>query len=305
MRVAIAAFVGWLLIAGSASAQFGPSSNQPQPGLGAAPNAASAYAQLGQNAAPAPPCVQASVFFARFSPPPSPLMQSIYGQLICGSIADGTWGKLYIFYLFATDNATLANANLISTQFPFAPNGGMTFAAYKGYTGNASSGFADSGFKPSDNVIPYTQNSASFGAYITLSRTAGHDWVSLGVFSTNQIGLLPKFTDNLVYFRINDLTWSTAASSDAAGLWIASRTAANSKILYKNGVSFISAATASTGLPAANLFWSAMNNAGTATEFSGDQHSVMFVGTGLTAGDVTALSARINTAMQALGLNAY
>jgi hypothetical protein len=84
--------------------------------------------------------------------------------MICGMVTDGTWSLLDALYIFATNNTTTANLNLVSTSFGITQVGTVTFAADTGYTGDGSTGALGTNFNP--NVVSgvnYSLNSASFG----------------------------------------------------------------------------------------------------------------------------------------------
>jgi hypothetical protein len=90
--------------------------------------------------------------------------QSHYqNRLMLGLKSSGAWAKLDLFYVFAT-NATSAADALVNWKSGF-PEGTLinspTFTANQGFTGNGVDAYIDTNFDPTISGVNYTQNNAS------------------------------------------------------------------------------------------------------------------------------------------------
>jgi hypothetical protein len=96
--------------------------------------------------------------------------------------------------------------------------------------------------------------------------------------------------------------------STGMGLLIANRTAAsgtNAEIAYVNSANITQNTQAAVLLPNDPFFVGALDNAGSAADFSADQIAYVFWGASLSASQVVLLSYRINADATALGINTF
>ncbi len=60
----------------------------------------------------------------------------------------GIWPKLAALYLTAAHDAQAARLNWVSGSHDLTEHGALTFTADRGYTGDGSTGYLDSGWSP-------------------------------------------------------------------------------------------------------------------------------------------------------------
>lgn len=253
-------------------------------------------------------CSEATTFLARTSGLDA-THQTAYTTMICGMVTDGTWTKMDALYIFATNTTTTANLNLKSTSYGLTQTGSVSFTADQGYTGDGSTGYLNTGFIPSTAGGNYTQNSASFGAYIRTSRTTGASYAAIAtdVSNTGQARWNPNYNSINANWQINDASFRDIANANAQGFWGLSRTASTTANLYKNssGTAFDSITNASTGLSASSFTILAENRSGGVVDFSADQLAAAFIGGGLSSAEWVNLQSRINAYMTTVGANVY
>lgn len=188
-------------------------------------------------------------------------------------------------------------------------HGSLTLAA-GGYTGDASTGYADTNFNPSTAGGNFAQNSALLATYIRNSRTTQQNWAALGNFITNDTRLmvLQAGGPGGFLYSVNEAAAAfDATQTQAQGSWSITRTASNLQSAYKNSSSsaFTTTSNASTALNNGNIFLFAFNNGGSPSAFSGDQHLASVIGGALTGAQAAQLQTDLNAYATAWGLNVY
>lgn len=250
---------------------------------------------------------EASQFFARATGMDT-THQTRFSTLIDGLVTDAIWSKLDALYVFATDTATNARINLKSSSFGISLIGTPTFTANTGYAGNGSQAL-DTTYNALTSG-QFTQNSGSMGVYVLTNRTVDANITHMG---NNNVGdtiidvvRLNAF-GNKDWFAINDNSpLAITGTGTAKGFGVASRTVSGTVNGYKNGSSIGSFTVTSSAPNSMNFYILGMNyNTGTLIQGSTDQVSAAFIGSGLTATDVSNISSRINTYMTAYGINVY
>jgi len=228
-----------------------------------------------------------------------------YTALIDGLVADGLWTKFDILHIYATQNATTANLNLVSTSYPATVNGSPTFTADRGYTGvNASTtDYINLGFKPSTAPSPIlTVNSAHISCWNLTNTTSTGAALGANTSLTSACIIYPKYTDNNAYFRINGSNTSgDVAISDPRGHLIGSRTASNLVTGYQNGSSIMTLGQTSAGVM--NFTYYALTSNQTDVASGGAWELAMIsVGSGLTGANATSFYNRLRTYMTTMGV---
>lgn len=255
-----------------------------------------------QNVAGGGVCAQATTFLARTSGL-SGTQSTAYQNLICGMVADGTWGLMDGLYVFATNSTTTANLNLVSTSFGLTAHGTATFTANSGYTGDATAAYFDSGFNPNTAGGNWAQNSTSLGSCVLNSRTASQGYATLGAAFNAFAYIQPQFSGTGSSFELGGNTFPTSTNANAQGSMIISRTTSAAIALYQNGTSIATPTDASLALSQINenVFILAYDNTGTPTSFTGDQVGYAFWGAGLNSTQVTNVYTRLHNYMSAVG----
>ncbi len=226
----------------------------------------------------------------------------LINTVIYGLFVDGIYAKLDRLWLYAGENAASALLNIvthIAWVYEAATNSGSTtFTTDRGFTGNGSNMYIDSGFNPTTASSPfYVQDSACIFGW---TNTTGTDSGPLfGQPVDFKIEVFPEYTDNNCYWRINTNTnRSIANTGHARGLYTLNRTTANDVTLDINGVEVdVSAATASAAIANENL--TALRGQG---NYSTSQICCFGFGQELTATERENLYYRLRVYMNAVGV---
>lgn len=224
--------------------------------------------------------VQAEALFSRFSTPPTGARKALINTYITSLVSAGIWAKLDALYLFAAADTQGAGLNWVQNLYNCTLVSSPTFTADRGYTGNGTSAYIDSGFNPASASSPkYVQNDASVALW---SRTSGTSTVSdAGEFDgTDGTSILCRgLTDN-TNFRVNNASGinTVGAVTDGTGLFSVRRTAPNALKAYRNGVSLGTDGATSTAVNSLTVkFLTA-----TAATFSSRQLAMGRIGQSLT-----------------------
>lgn len=219
-------------------------------------------------------------------------------------IADGNWNELDRLWVFAQEILAygfISLPNPTSTQIT-APTVTPTFTANQGLAGNGATMYVTTNYTPSIDGVKWTQNSASFGLYTRTAQAASseiimgsYNGVSLGSFMT------PRFTGDSSLYVVNSATNQTTANTVTQGLFATSRAAAGAEKMWRNGVNLATSAQASVAVSDKPLFILAWNNNGVASNFSTNQTSMAFIGSG--AIDQLKLYTAFQTFATTIGFN--
>lgn len=233
--------------------------------------------------------------------------KALVNALIAGLKADGVWPLLDRLYILAAENTQSALIDLKAVD-PAAVTSGaaaIIFTPDRGYECTAGDDFIDTTFNPTVGTNQFTLNSASLFVYDRTSGSGsgamqmGARVVSPGVY-LSEISLCDSGTTCLM--RVNDASGG-AANANVQGFWVVSRTDSTTLVHYKNGSVFNASPSAATsaGVPNCSFYICNCNNDGSPLGGADDQIAAAGMGGGLTAGQVAALTTRIETYMDAVG----
>src|SRR5262249_15581464 len=90
---------------------------------------------------------------------------------------------------------------------------------------------------------------------------------------------------------LNDQGFPTAASASSVGQWIVSRTGSSSLAIYKNGNSLSTSSTSSFAPTSNTIYVGSRNANGSFFTSPQDQISIFYVGSGLSSGQASSVSA--------------
>ena len=114
----------------------------------------------------------ATALFARFTTPPTSARKAVINTLIVALKDAGVWSKLDALYLFAAADSQAARQNWVQDLYNATAVSSPTFTADRGYNGDGSASYVDSGFNPTTAVTPkFVQNSAYFGLWSRTTTT--------------------------------------------------------------------------------------------------------------------------------------
>lgn len=229
---------------------------------------------------------KSEAIFAAFTTPPTDERKAIIDAFVLALDAAGLFSVLDGYAPIGADEQASTINWIDPGSFTLIPSGTYTFLADRHWVGNGSDGFLDTQFSPTGSLGNYTQDSAVlFGRM----RIAG----SGGLFGG---GANVLFAPDFPLVRMNQTAGFGPGGMNTPALWSINRDAANSVVVFKDGVQHATDAEASVspgadtlkGLRAAGIF-------GT--------HRLSSIGWGgsLTPVQQAALAAAELTYMQAIG----
>lgn len=244
----------------------------------------------------------AVTLFAAMSSQPDSTRKQLISDTIASLKSAGIWAKLDECWFLAAHDSQAALLGWKRYKDCTAVNA-PTFTTDRGYAGNGTTSYLNTGFVPSTHGVQYTLNDASFGVYsrTNANATSSADMGAQASSSSNRAILFIR-NGNEAAYRVNqNAAQSGVANTDSSGLWVARRTASNAISQYHNGASFATSATASTGRPAVAMFIAAQNNNGTPSQFSTRQYAFAFVGASMSAGQQSSLFTIVESYLDSIG----
>lgn len=194
------------------------------------PNIAAVYGAAGNDA-------DAETLFAAMSPAPDATRKGHINTLIVALKAAGVWAKLDLFYMLAAHSAAPARINWKSPgTYDLSVQGTPVFTTDRGYHGTGGYyDYLDTGWTAADGV-QFQQNDAHFAAWNRTDRAADATILFGNANgSGDQVRLYPFYGTDQCYARVNDGGADVANAGGSDGFFLASRTASNSRSIYRNG----------------------------------------------------------------------
>jgi len=235
--------------------------------------------------------------FARFTTPPTLTRMVLINSLIGSLITAGVWSKLDAFYMLAAVDAQSSLLNWVSTSYNLTAVNSPALVADRGYTGDGSTSYLDTGFNPTTAVgAKFVQDSAHMGLW---SRTD----LQNAAASSFDMGQTNAQIDRIVSVAGRATGRANTGSGVTFGdgfypkhaMW--SRTAAAVWESYAQGVDAGGGTTVSAAMTNANFRILSV----AAGQFGVNQIAAAHYGSGLSAGEAAALYAALNTFMVAVG----
>jgi hypothetical protein len=252
---------------------------------------------------------EATALFARFTTPPTDARKGHINTLIAALKNASVWTKLDCLWVLAAADAQAAQRNWKADAFNLTPTNAPTFAADRGYTGNASNAYLATGFNAATAGGQYAQNSGSLGVWRLTVPTTGDNRVDIGVSSSG--GAFPSAlirpygqTSGKTDVGLNDN--SAAGSLDrVTGFEVVTRNDSANIILYRGSAEAATQAKTSTALNSLAMTILALNVGGTPAQFSNSELAIAFIGSGLTLADVQAMKAAFEAYLLGVGLGPF
>jgi hypothetical protein len=204
---------------------------------------------------------------------------------------EGVWAKLHALYLIAAHDAQAARLNWLASGFSLTAVNAPGFTTDRGYQGNATSSYLDTGWAPSAGA----QDSLSFGYWVlnNATTTAGS-----GTGTAASVVVNPRTASDSGSFRVNTTTpFAVAGQGDARGLTMVNRSGANACQAYRGGIEVASAATASAVPSGATLCLGRVNT----SLFNAHQFAAAAIGASLSAGEHAALHRALAAYLASIG----
>lgn len=231
-----------------------------------------------------------------------PTQQNAINDLVIQLKNAGIWNSFVALYPFVGGTAATHSHNLKSSSFQITWNGTVTHNA-NGVQGNGTTGYGDPGITPSTSGL--LLNSTHGGCYINQVENTAKG----AQFGGPSLGTLDQFFQltlqdggaNFFYDCYGTATGRVSGTAQTTtGFYVGSRTSSNASAIYRNGVSAASGAGASETLCAGQIFILARNQGGTPGTFSDGRYALFTFGLGLSAAEMTAFNAAVQTFQTAL-----
>ena len=225
-------------------------------------------------------------------------------NLVIGMKADGLWTKMKAVYPMVGGTNSQHTWNLKNTaQYQISWQGGVT-SSNNGVQFGGVNGYGITGIIPS-SVSTLNSTHMSFYSRTTLASSGVDDFgASVNV---NQIQRLIIKNTNLNdhYVDMNSTSQRiTGTVTVPSGLFLANRETSTALRSLRNNVSLGTNTNTNTGtLPNIGMFLGALNNAGSAVNYSVRECAFASYGDGLTTTDQTNLYTRVTTFQTALNRN--
>lgn len=226
---------------------------------------------------------------------------SILQTMVIGEKADGSWAKLDRQWVYALSTSAAAAIDLVARSSHTLVNA-PTFTALKGFTGNGSTSYINTGFNPS-TATNYQQNASFAGVYVQTgepSATSFHAYMGTMAVGTNDGPNIGRNVSN-VFYDINhsNTTAGTFVFASQVGFWGVERSSSTAKQLFYNSTTSVaSAVDVSAGVGNRNVFVLAQNANATPSIFSSATVAAAAFGTSGTM--ALGISARVKTALTSL-----
>jgi hypothetical protein len=250
---------------------------------------------------------QSSAYFAAMANQPSTARKNLIAALINGLKSDGIWNLLDNLWLLASHDEQSGRINVVRPNRILIRYGTPAFVVDKGWQSAVTDGQA--GYTALQSPDPY------FGAALKRNVVDGLSygiWQNT-VFSETQSGYLCGEGSNsfydYMYYNNSTLSGRIATSSVTAnvaqskGLKAVSHVVGDANMtLFNNGTTTQSAYTSSTANTNSSFVLLSAGNPGSYIG-TNNRQAAGFTGTGMSPAQLTALNARLNTYLTAIGAN--
>jgi hypothetical protein len=237
--------------------------------------------------------------------------QSAINTLVTNLKGYGIWSKMKAIYPMVGGTATAHKFNLkdprdIDAAFRLQFNGGGTHDS-NGYNMNGTTSFANTYLNPS--LISGFNNNNHYSIYLKTNLPTGGGW-HVGVGNTNTgdplFGFAAKRTTTAIYDsgNISGNGRLQNSAGDGRAFWIGSKTAANSRAIYRNSTQIISSSLTVTSVTPPNdvMYIGAMKgSSGSSNLYLGGVNSFTTIGDGLTSTEAANFYTAVQIFQSTLG----
>lgn len=235
--------------------------------------------------------------FDAFATPPTTTRKIMINKLVADLKAAGVFQLLDLFYVLAAADSQAARINWKNPGVLTASEvSSPTFTTDRGYAGNGSSSYLDTGWKPNPNGVNYTQNNASMWVW-SLSDVSSNNSVigSIDVPICNIVNRHPTL-GLLSHLNVANGQYLNVAMANGSGFSGSQRTSSTAVELFKNGASVATGSKTTNGRPSFTAWICGANPA----HFSTQQVAFAAWGAALT-GKEAALHAAVQSYLTAVG----
>lgn len=249
----------------------------------------------------------AQAYFARLGTQPDATRKGHINTFIAGLKTDGLWTRFDVLWCpAAVDVETDALLNLKSSSFTLTRVNSPTFTASRGFAGNGSTSYLDTGWDGGTNGSQFSQNSAHAAVYVNATASDVEDSNRLvfgGLAGVGGTTVGTWRTGGSLGNRINNSTNTSYGStiSTRLGLTTLVRTGSTATEAYRNSTS-IGTGTPTSGSPATMDFTIGGVNGGT-TSPTDERVAFASLGASFNSTQMSNLYSRLNTFLTAIGAN--
>jgi len=210
--------------------------------------------------------------------------QAAIQTLVLSLKEDGIWVKMNAIYPMVGGTATSHKWNLkdprdLDAAYRLVFNGGWAHST-TGAKPNGSTAYANTFLTPS-TILNLNSTHISYYSKTDLNALQIEIGTQDSAAARNNLFLEIR-TSTVTYGSVNLSASDGFIDENSLGYYIASRTASNETIIYKNGVVKKTSTKVSTGLSTYPLFIGALNSEGVGKFYSGKESLFSSIGEGLT-----------------------
>lgn len=213
------------------------------------------------------------------------------------------WSTQEVFYVMAAHDNQAARLNWKSPgNFTATATNSPTFTADRGYAGDGSTSFVNTGWVPSTQSTMVTTTASHVAGWSNTTRAAVLSDL-LGCYDTgfDGIQILQRFTGDQYYGRLTDSAGTFVTNAASNGMFLTSRSG-TSLAHYRNGVSLGPTTQAGVALPDVSLYIAGGSNHTAAIHNPGtDQGALASVGGSLNVNQVAEFYRIMRAYMTAVG----
>lgn len=242
---------------------------------------------------------EAIALIAAMATPPSSGRQQAITTCIGSLKAAGVWSKLDLLYVLAAADSQAAGLNWLNpSTFALSAVSSPTFTTDRGYTGNGTSSYLDTGWDIATNGVTATLNSAHIGAYCFGTGSLVVNDFTTGT-AVNNVCAIRTMSGTNGGGKVNSTSIiNTSALARVAPFhMLVARRDAVTTLMFTNGAPDASASIASTSLSSSDLNFFRSNTTG----FSDRSISAGHIGGGLSDADAAALYSALHAYMVSVG----
>lgn len=243
----------------------------------------------------------AEALFARMTTsPPDTTRKGHINDVFLGLKSASIYSSIDWLCLAGTD-AQASSLNWVSGSKALSTSGSVSHTTDRGFSGDGSTGYLDTGEVPNAAGNVYTQNNMCIGVYCNLEGGTSGSQPHVGdTNSPSSRVLLQAGKTAADAYRANDATSSTIGSSSSVrtGYRVLVRNSSTTKEAYRNNVSLGTASVSSVGVSSANMLLLRQ-----ATSYSSDRIAAYHSGSALDSSQLTDLYNIITTYLTAIGAN--
>jgi hypothetical protein len=234
-------------------------------------------------------------------------------NLVWSMVGLGIWSKMKIVYPFLGGTAATHKFNLVNPQdtdaaFRLVFTGGWTHSS-TGAKGNGSTAWADTFLIPNTSLTT-TSGHLSYYSRLQSQETTNLEWGCQNSGGSNIVSFaIARATTNISSWRFGTNAAGatpTFSGTSSQGLYLGNQNGSgiNDRNMYRNGVKgSAQTATGTPSMPTVKLYLNALNNNGTAANWSPKECAFASVGDGLTDLEIRNYYTLVQAYQTALGRN--